>query len=260
MPLTTLTKSDLQAKGLSRLDALILCGGKGERLSSVISDRPKVMAEIHGKPFLEIIIEMLISHGFERIILSVGHLKNQVVDHFRNYKPSSGKFLKIDFSEENRPLGTGGAIKKAASLIESDHFLVMNGDVLVIIPLRDFFLTHLERRSIISILLSKVPDARAYGRAELAEDGRILNFREKDSAVGEGLVNAGVYLMRRDIFNHMPEEEGFSLEYDLLPKVLEHYCHGFVTDEEFIDIGTPERYEKALQLFANNPPSGSKSR
>ncbi len=229
-------------------DVLILAGGKGTRLQSVVSDRPKVMAEVGGRPFLERAIDMLARHGFRRMILSVGYLKNQVIDHFRDYKPLGRENVEIVFSEEDIPLGTGGAVKRAKDLIRTDHFFVMNGDQVMAPPFRDLYGAHREKDALVSILLGKKSDASAYGRVEIDTEGWIQSFREKDGVNEEGLVNAGVYVMKKDAFAHMPQEDSFSIEYHFFPSVLGEYCHGFVMEDDFLDIGTPERYKEAQGL------------
>ena len=229
-------------------DVLILAGGKGTRLQSVVSDRPKVMADVHGRPFLEHTIDMLARHGFRRMILSVGYLKDHVINHFRQYKPLGKKDIEIVFSEEDVPLGTGGAVKRAKDLIRTDHFFVMNGDQIMAPPFEDLYSAHREKDALLSILLGKKSDASVYGKVEVDPAGRILSFREKDGVNEEGLVNAGVYVIKKDAFACMPQEDSFSIEYHFFPSVLTEHCHGFVMDEDFLDIGTPERYKQAQGL------------
>lgn len=224
------------------IDALVLCGGQGTRLRPVISDKPKILAEIRGKPFIEILLDNLASHGFRRIIFGVGHLKEQIIEYFQT-RPRND-FL-IEFSKEETPLGTGGAIKKAKPLIKSDHFLAMNGDCLFSVDFEKFYQNHLDRKALLSMVLSKTADVSSCcGKVVLAADNKIASFNEK-----RDLANAGIYFMRKDIFDFMPLDDFFSLEYDFFPKILD-YSYGFVSDEEFIDIGTPERYQKANRLFS----------
>ncbi len=235
---------------ISNIDVLILCGGKGERLRSLISDKPKVLADINGKPFLEIIVENLVSCGFKRIILGVGHLKEQIIGHFSEYGLKSPE-LKIEFSEEDIPLGTGGALKKAKDLIKSEHFLVLNGDCLCPVDFEKFHRNHLDKQAMISMVVLNVEDISDYGSIKLEETGKVADFREKNFEKERGLINGGVYLMSKDIFYFMPEEDYFSLEYDLFPRILDKSFHGFMGDGELIDIGTPEKYQKTIRYFLN---------
>lgn len=224
------------------IDVLVLCGGKGTRLRPVVSDKPKVLADVGGKPFIEILLDILASNGFHRVILGVGYLKEEVKNHFQ---ANPRKDLKIEFSEEDTPLGTGGAVKKAKPLIKSDHFLVLNGDSLASVDFNKFYRSHLDKKAMLSLALANVADdSSSYGRVMLASDNRIASFNEK-----QNLVSAGVYLMRKDVFDFMPAGNSFSLEYDFFPKIAES-SYGFVSDEGFFDIGTPERYRQANRLFS----------
>lgn len=240
----------MRQKTVSNIDVFILCGGEGKRLRSVVSDKPKAMADIGGRPFLERIIENLVSSGFGKIILGVGHLRDQIIGHFSVYR--SGVFSKIEFSEEEYPLGTGGAVKKAKELIKGDHFMVMNGDVFLSLDFGEFYSRHLENDSLLTMALADTDDVGDYGSVELDKDGRIVSFREKLLKKENGLINAGAYLMKREIFSHMPERENFSLEQDLFPEILKtRRCCGFV-GADFLDIGVPERYEAAKRLFSSD--------
>lgn len=226
------------------IDVIILCGGLGKRLRPVISDRPKVLAEIDGKTFLEILIDDLLEQGFKNIILCTGYLKEQIKNHF-NYE----KDFNVIFSEENTPLGTGGALKNARKLIKSDPFIVMNGDSICKPNFNDFLNFHFNEKPLMSMVLTRSQNTGDYGNVVLDESNRIVSFKEKIENKGECLINAGVYLMQKDIFSYMPEEDKFSLEYDLFPKIVNEKCYGFITGSELIDIGTPERYEKAINLI-----------
>ncbi|MEK7451425.1 MAG: nucleotidyltransferase family protein [Patescibacteria group bacterium] len=236
---------------VSNIDVFILCGGKGERLRSSVSDRPKVLADINGKPFLEILVENLAAFGFKRIILGVGYLKEQIIGHFKDYNLKNPD-LKIEFSEENHPLGTGGAVKKIEPFIKSGHFIVMNGDAFFDLDFGKFHDYHLKNNSLVSIALTRIEDASDCGIVDLNDGGRITAFKEKIPVKKAGLINAGIYLMNKEIFSHMPLKDVFSLEYDLFPQILEYSCYGFIGEGKFIDIGVPNRYEKAKKLLTNN--------
>ncbi len=231
---------------ISNLDFLILCGGRGTRLRPVVFDKPKVMVDINGRPFLDIILENIAAHGFKRIILSVGHLKEQIID----YYSKQVRDYQINFLEEKKPLGTGGAIKKAESMIKSEYFFVANGDSFFPVDFKNVYDYHLKNESLLSVVLTQVENTGDCGIVELDETGKIKSFNEKAPAGKSGLINAGIYLMKKDVFSHMPEKESFSIEYDFFPKVLEsRRCYGFVSEGELIDIGTPERYEKANKIL-----------
>jgi len=236
---------------LEKVDVVILCGGLGERLRPVIKDQPKVLAKIGGKTFLDILINNLLLYGLKNIILSVGYLKEQIKNHF-NYNYDENYDCKISFSEEEQPLGTGGALRKAKPLIRSNPFMVMNGDSICKVDLRSFIDFHIEKKALLSIVLAHSKRAEDYGSVTLDDSQRITSFNEKITGRSESLINAGIYLMEKDIFFYMPKQNRFSLEYELFPKIVNNKCYGFLTESEFIDIGTPERYEKAINLLKSD--------
>ena len=236
---------------LEKIDVVILCGGLGERLRPVIKEQPKVLANIGGKAFLDILIDNVLQYGFRRIILSVSYLKEQIKNHFTyDYDKNCG--CKISFSKEEHPLGTGGALKKAKLLIRSNPFMVMNGDSICKVDLRNFVDFHTEKKALLSIVLVRSKTAQDYGSVTLDDSQRITGFNEKIIGGSDNLINAGIYLMEKDIFSYMPKQNRFSLEYELFPKLINNRCYGFLTESEFIDIGTPERYEKAINLLKSD--------
>ncbi len=229
------------------IDVMVLCGGFGKRLRPVVSDRPKVLARIGDQTFLDILIGELREQGFRNVILCVGYLKNKIKNHFHCDNS-------ITFSEEDEPLGTGGALINARPLMKSDIFMVLNGDSICKINFSDFYDFHVSKKAIISMVLVRTKAFQGFGSVVLDGSQRITSFKEKEKVVrrDEGLINAGIYFMQKDIFSLMPEERCFSLEHDLFPKVIKNKgygCYGFITDSELIDIGTPERYEKAINIL-----------
>ncbi len=234
------------SRNLREIDVVILCGGLGKRLRSVVFDQPKVLAKIGEKTFLDILIDNLLMYRFKNVILSVGYLKKQIKNHFnfdKNYDYT------ITFSEEEEPLGTGGAIRKAKTLIRSNPFIVMNGDSICKVDFGSFVDFHTEKKALLSIVLAHSKTAQDYGSVILDSSQRITGFNEKIAGKNKNLINAGVYLMEKDIFSYMPKQNRFSLEYDLFPKTIDNRCYGFLTESELIDIGTPERYERAINLL-----------
>lgn len=221
-------------------DVVILCGGKGERLQSVVSDRPKVLADINGKPFLEILIDNLKRFGFKRFILSVGYKKEAIIDYFKDKED-------IVFSEEETALGTGGGLKKAKGLVKSSPFMAMNGDCFCDLEFDKLLEFHKQKNALLSIALVKTLEPRDYGTVALGLEDEIKSFREKISGSQTSLVNAGIYMMNKEIFSLMPAEKAFSLEYDLFPKLENSF--GYVSNSKIYDIGTPVRYNKAKEVF-----------
>lgn len=226
---------------LREIDVVILCGGLGTRLRPVISNRPKVLAKIGERTFLDILINDLTLFGFRNIILCVGYLKDQIKNHF-----NCNKDYNILFSEEEEPLGTGGALKKAKSLIKTSPFMVMNGDSICKINFHDFYDFHTSKKASLSMALARAKTAQDFGSVILDDLNRITSFKEKVASKDECLINAGIYLMQKNVFSLMPDEDNFSLEYDFFPKLIEDKCFGFIIDSELLDIGTPDRYEKAI--------------
>jgi NDP-sugar pyrophosphorylase family protein len=230
---------------MESIDVVILCGGKGERLKPVSGDLPKALMPFAGRPFIDILIESLLPFGFRRFVLCVGHLGEKVRAHF------SARDYEVVFSEETEPLGTGGAVKNARTHITTSPFLLLNGDSLCRADLHAFYDFHMRKRGIMSIVLSRPLSENTYGVVEIDRDDRIVAFREKAEARGGSFINAGLYLAERRILDLMPETARFSLETDLIPALLPHGCYGLVTDAEVIDIGTPERYVRALQRLSH---------
>lgn len=232
---------------LSKIDILILCGGLGTRLSSVVSDRPKPMAHVGDKPFLEIVVDELMRQGFRRIIFCTGHMGEQIKKYFGKNKNYNG--VEFVFSREKSPLGTGGAVKRALPLVKNDKFFVINGDTFSNIDFNDFYLKHAGKSSPLSMALTK-GSGSDYGNIILAKNDTISSFIEKnEEGKGVGLINSGCYLVNRDIQNYFPDGDAFSLERDIFPRLAGN-SHGFVFDGKFLDIGTPERYASAEEFLS----------
>ena len=229
---------------LEKIDAIILCGGKGERLASVSEGRPKALIDVAGRPFIDILMDDLLRSGLKRFILSVGYLREQIKSHF------SQTDLLVEFSEEDAPLGTGGAIKKAAAYTRSSSFLVVNGDSICRTDLLKFYNFHIEKNGVLSMVLAKPLPGEDYGIVEMDESQRITRFAEKTKSGPASLINAGIYFINKEIISQMPGRDAFSLEYELFPKIVRLGCYGFSSKSPLIDIGTPERLARANILLA----------
>jgi NDP-sugar pyrophosphorylase family protein len=220
------------------LTAIVLVGGLGTRLGALTGDLPKPMVEVGGRPFLEHVVRHLAACGVERAILASGHRADAVEAHFGD---GGGFGLRIEHSREPEPLGTGGALRLAAArLPPSAAFLALNGDsVLAIDPVP--LLAELDGADG-ALALREVPDAGRYGSVELAPDGRISAFREKATGPARpGLINAGVYALRRSVLDDLPVDVPSSLERDVLPRLaLSGRLRGRPYDAYFVDIGIPE--------------------
>ena len=227
------------------MDVVLLCGGKGTRLKEAVFDRPKPMAEINNRPFMNMLLDHAIQFGFKRCILCVGHKKKYIKEQYKN----GYKSLEIVFAEENQLLGTGGAVKNSEPLIKSDPFLVMNGDSFCPVPLDMFIQFHQIKIAEFSLALikNKTPTTDC-GVVTLDQSERVTGFDEKVMNV-DCFLNAGVYLFGKKIFTLIPEKTIYSLEYDVFPKLINQRVYGYEVDLDLIDIGTPERYHKARKVF-----------
>jgi D-glycero-alpha-D-manno-heptose 1-phosphate guanylyltransferase len=219
---------------------IILAGGFGTRLSTVVRDVPKPMAPVHGKPFLHYIFKELQHQKIKKVVLSVGHLKEVIQDFFQDMYLG----IHIQYAVEQEPLGTGGGIKHAFSFVEDDAY-VLNGDTFF-----DIDLSKLKNESAdISIALKPMFNFDRYGTVELNDEQRIISFNEKKQCE-YGLINGGVYHFRRSLFDKIETKNKFSFEKDILEKHLnELKIQGIIFDNYFIDIGVPEDYEKAKTDF-----------
>jgi NDP-sugar pyrophosphorylase family protein len=218
------------------------------RLASVVSDVPKPLAPVAGKPFLDHVLAFLAASGVvRRVILSIGHMAEQITEHYTRHPA----VLPLTFSMESTPLGTGGAVLLARQRIKGDHFLVLNGDSIVGVELRQLVARHISNGADASLTLVQVSDSRRYGSVKLDGD-RVVSFEEKNPEAGPGLINAGLYVFRFTSLATFPVAE-CSLERDILPRLLTGYVRGEVTSGPFIDIGLPEVYAKADEFVRMLP-------
>ena len=226
--------------------AVVLAGGLGTRLRSALGERPKVLAEVAGRPFLAHLLAHLSRCGLRHVVLATGW-RSEEVEAFAGDGSEWG--LSIGISREETPLGTGGAVRQSAALIRSDPFLVLNGDTFVAANpslLLDFQLAHGARASLLAV---RVPDRARYGALRIDAEGRVLGFSEK-GLVGEGHVNAGVYALSRAALGFLPPGGPCSLENDLFPSLLGGGLWALRVDVPFLDIGTPESLREAEAFFA----------
>lgn len=220
-------------------EAIVLAGGFGTRLREIISDVPKPMAPIAGRPFLEILLCLLAQKGFTRIVLSLGFMADKIISHFGN--DFSG--IELIYVVEDKPLGTGGAIRLAIEQCLSDYTFVFNGDTYLDLEIEAVERSWQNKRSAI-IVGRQVSDTSRYGRL-LVENGQVKGFAEKGFA-GPGLINAGCYLLKRNQLDNFPIYSPFSFETDYLANAIKNFSFDlFVTSGDFIDIGIPEDYARA---------------
>lgn len=230
------------------MKALILVGGLGTRLRSQVSDLPKSMAPIAGKPFLEWQLMMLKAQGFHNIVLCTGYLADPIVEYFGD----GSKFgLNIDYSFEEEPRGTAGAIRNASGFIDGT-FLLVNGDTFFDMDCNSLLDFHEVKGAMVSLALTMVEDVSRYGSVTIDINGRVKSFKEKSPNIQTfGYINAGVYVVERAVMDHIAEDTAVSLEKDVIPKIINRgLVYGYVSEGYFVDIGTPESYEQARKYFA----------
>ena len=185
--------------------------------------------------------------GFKRFILGIGYNANFIKKYYDKHKIPG---VDIVFSKENRPLGTGGAVKKAEALIKSSHFLVLNGDSYAKFDKSKFIKFYERKRANVLILLKKAANKKEFGEVIIDKDAKIICFKEKGLRVHDNFINAGVYLFNKKVFSMMPKGARFSLEYDFFPSMVGKGIYGYKQEGFFIDIGTPERYSAAKRYLA----------
>jgi D-glycero-alpha-D-manno-heptose 1-phosphate guanylyltransferase len=229
------------------VEAIILAGGFGTRLQKTVSDVPKSMAPVNGRPFLEYLFDYLIAGGIGKAVLSVGYMHGHISSHFRDKYRS----LEIEYAVENEPLGTGGGIRLAFWKIDGPRALVLNGDSLFRADLQAMMDFHEKKKADATLALRKLGDTGRYGRVSLNRQRRITGFEEKKEGAGPGYINGGVYIIEK-LFLMEPEFRGrFSIEKDCFERLFpEAGFYGFPSDGYFLDIGIPADYKKAQDEFA----------
>jgi len=223
------------------MQAIILAGGFGTRLQNVVSNIPKPMAPIRGIPFLSFILEQLNKNNFEKIVLAVGYMGEKI----ENFYGAKYKNLKLRYSYEDSPLGTGGCIKKALSLVDDDYVFVINGDTFFDVNFND-----LQKSKHVTIACKYMKDTSRYGKVVFDADRIIKEFQEKKPK-NTGHINGGIYYINSNIFDDFNLGEIFSIEKDFFETYLyDLKIEAYVSDGYFIDIGIPEDYERAQnELF-----------
>jgi D-glycero-alpha-D-manno-heptose 1-phosphate guanylyltransferase len=229
-------------------EAIILAGGLGTRLRSAVPDLPKCMAPVNGKPFIAYVIEFLQAQGVEKFILSLGY-KHEVITSFiiKQYPA-----LSVDYSIEEAPLGTGGAIRYACLKTSENNVIATNGDTLFKIDAAKLFGFHAMCGADCTLSLKPMRNFDRYGVVELNKDYSIKSFKEKQQ-YEEGLINGGLYILNTKKFlaEYLPLK--FSFEKDYLEALYtKRRMYGVIQDEYFIDIGIPEDYERAQKELTMN--------
>ncbi len=233
---------------MSGIKALILAGGFGTRLRPLSCTRPKLMFPLVNRPLLDWTLESLDNYGVDEVILAV----NYMAEVLEKYFGRSRRGLKISYSKEVKPLGTGGAIKEAEEELigkeRGEPFFVLNGDIISSIDYSALYKAHVNSGAEITITLHQVEDPSRYGVVEITDNKQIIRFVEKPQlgSAPSNLINAGAYVINPSVFNIMTKGKKFSIEREIFPRlamsgVLNGYrCEGF-----WFDIGVPDDYLKA---------------
>lgn len=241
------------------MDAILLVGGLGTRLRSVIGETPKALAPVAGRPFVEYLFGQLA--GFRvvrRVVMAVGHCAELVVTRYGRTRPHG---LEVGFSVEARPLGTGGAIRQAIEMTRGPRVLALNGDSYAEFDIDRLEDDHVRRGAALTLVLARVDDARRYGQV-VADPAtmQVRSFAEKAGDAREAVVNGGVYMIERDAILRFPAGTPLSMETEVLPRLVERGLYGHMCQGRFIDIGTPEAYARAQSYFAGWQPPPSAPR
>tara|TARA_Y100000022_G_C13198405_1_gene351508 strand:- start:282 stop:977 length:696 start_codon:yes stop_codon:yes gene_type:complete len=227
------------------MQAIILAGGLGTRLSTKLNGLPKPMVPIGESPFISLLLDKIINGGVKSVVLSVGYRYEKIKYYFGNAYRS----VPIQYSIENKPLGTGGAIKKALQCVTGDSILVFNGDSYFDLDLNEFLKFHEVRNSSITIGIKKMKNADRYGTVLLDNDYRVIKFKEKNKTKNS-YINCGVYALKKNLFDDFGSlKQKFSFEKDFLEKKDNISIYGFPSVGNFIDIGTPKDLSRAKFFF-----------
>lgn len=229
------------AYDLASTTAVILAGGLGTRLRPVVTDRPKVLAPVGGRPFLAYLLDQVATSGIRRAVLCTGHLGEQIESAFGR----TWEGVELTYSRETEPLGTGGALRLALDQIDSSSLLLMNGDSYCDADLLDLWDWHHVHPAHVTVVTTEVEDVTSFGRVDIDANDRIQCFAEKGPG-GPGRINAGLYLMHTALIHRIPADRTISIENELFPRwVDDGGVFAYPTGGRFHDIGTPERLARA---------------
>lgn len=223
------------------MECIVLAGGLGTRLQTVVQDVPKCMAPVDGLPFLHYIFDYLEQQGCDRVILSLGYKH----EHILQWLETQRRNFAVGYAIEHEPMGTGGGIQLAMQKANEQHVFVLNGDTMFKLALNDMMQFHLQKNAATTIALKPMKDFDRYGVVILDGQNRIIRFEEKKYQP-EGFINGGVYILDRRALaeKHLPAKYSFEKDY-FETYVQEGNMFGFVSDTYFIDIGIPSDYEQA---------------
>lgn len=230
------------------LKAVLLVGGLGTRLRSAVPNSPKVLASVGKISFLELLVEQLRWRGIRHLVLCSGYLADQIESQFGDGQAFG---VSIEYSREDQPLGTAGAIKKAERYLrDSPAFIVMNGDSFLEVDFADLLDFHQSHSATVTLAVTRVEDTSRYGAVQMDSTGRVKGFAEKTDQAVPGLINGGIYVFSQAVFQYIPTSPA-SLEKDVFPTLIERGVYAREQHGIFIDIGTPLDYARAQQISAS---------
>ena len=225
--------------------AILLVGGLGTRLRSVVPSAPKVLASVGKRSFLELLVGQLHLQGIRRLVMCTGYLAEQIENEFADGRAWD---VSIEYSREEQPLGTAGALKRAERYLRGiSYFVVMNGDSFLEVDFGNLMEFHRSHDAMATMAVLRVDDTSRYGTVNADANGRVRGFAEKTGSDTPGLVNGGVYIFNHSVLQYIPEGPA-SLERDVFPRLLDHGVYAQKQRGMFIDIGTPSDYARAQQL------------
>ncbi len=228
------------------MTAVILAGGLGTRLRTAVADRPKVLAEVNGRPFVAWLLDRIANSGIRKCLLCTGYMADQVCN-VLGYEHNG---MQIGYSRELEPLGTAGALRQALPLLEGSPVLVLNGDSFCSVQYATLLTQHKKAGAIATLALAAVADIKRYGAVTTGSDGAITKFEEKGISNGAGAINAGVYLLDYSVIEKIPSKVPCSLEREVFPALIGQGLYGFLHQGSFIDIGIPDDYRIAQDFFS----------
>lgn len=227
------------------MEAVILAGGKGTRLRSVVSDVPKPLAPVGARPFLTYLLDRLSQFRFDKVILSVGYMAEAFSERL------GGRYgnVTLDYVVEREPLDTGGGLRKALAHAGSSPVLVLNGDTFMDIDYEAMLATHRGAEASLTVCVRHVDNAGRYGRVVI-DDGRVIGFEAAGKPV-PGYISCGVYIVDRELLVDPGLPKRFSFEKEFLePRIASLRPCAYVASGYFVDIGVPEDYERAQHELA----------
>jgi D-glycero-alpha-D-manno-heptose 1-phosphate guanylyltransferase len=227
-------------------EAIVLAGGLGTRLRNVVSEVPKSMALVNGRPFLEYLFDFMILKGINSVILSTGYKSSAIKSHFKDHY----RTLALTYAVEDEPLGTGGGIKNAFHKVRGEEAFVFNGDSLFIIDLFSMAQAHKKENASVTLGLRHLGETGRYGTVTIDSFHRIRGFQEKKENPGAGYINAGVYILNKAFITGTLFREKFSIEKDCFEKYYREFLMlGYPAEGYFLDIGIPEDFKRAQDEF-----------